>query len=238
MRGRRPGECCEYRFLGSIPAHAGETLLSPARLPAQGVDPRACGGDPASGPAKNIHGGRSPCIRGRLFRLQPGTLCVRSIPAHAGETQRFEVPRRGGKVDPRACGGDRPRPNRGLGKWGRSPRMRGRLVCLCGDARVPGSIPAHAGETRGSSSTRLPAGVDPRACGGDPQTPSFRRPLPGRSPRMRGRLINIVPYRAVPGSIPAHAGETSSVHGNQAHEEVDPRACGGDVRSAGTHVGW
>src|SRR5690606_19956041 len=98
--------CCQAPYLGSIPAHAGETPFQwGAPGPAQ-VDPRACGGDDFLPLVTATACGRSPRMRGRLHVEEPGRIGARSIPAHAGETRDGgrENPRC--KVDPRACGGD------------------------------------------------------------------------------------------------------------------------------------
>ena len=108
----------------------------------------------------------------------------------------------------------RPRP-------GLSPRMRGN--------RGHGSIPAHAGEPRcdGRGTQRWLDGVYPRACGGTRRRCRRVRPLAaGLSPRMRGNLARSAPPRR-PGSIPAHAGEPTSM--TEHPSRVYPRACGGTV---------
>src|SRR5690606_15589707 len=70
--------------------------------------------------------------------------------------------------------------------------------------------------------------VDPRARGGDRVTWSRPPTYSGRSPRTRGRPL---PHRQgdlLNGSIPAHAGETSSPASSTTRRRVDPRARGGD----------
>ncbi len=90
-----------------------------------------------------------------------------------------------------------------------------------------GSIPAHAGEPRNRRDIIYPRGVYPRARGG---TLVILCPFlcgEGLSPRTRGNLRLDVAGVAVPGSIPAHAGEPFSLMPHISSERVYPRARGG-----------
>ena len=92
-----------------------------------------------------------------------------------------------------------------------------------------GSIPAHAGEPRPDAHGVRRDGVYPRACGGTSTTIRKTWAARGLSPRMRGNLRE-APHAGMPdGSIPAHAGEPSSVIGMIISAWVYPRACGGTV---------
>ena len=174
---------------------------------------------------------------------------MRSIPARAGETVMGSTRIPLWKVDPRACGGDfRRRLELDEGR-GRSPRVRGRHHRGWGHRGRLGSIPARAGETYRLASWGHRAGVDPRACGGDPPRGNPSRHIGGRSPRVRGRPAEVargrqlqrsIPARAgetialcqervTQGSIPARAGETRRYSGRDPSRGVDPRACGGDA---------
>src|SRR5690606_26417192 len=131
----------------SIPAHAGETEHLQYLLEAEGVDPRARGGDPALHCLPKARRGRSPRTRGRRSVAVNPLLARGSIPAHAGETHRPSGGVAGMGVDPRARGGDSAIRGYRVDVWGRSPRTRGRRygrLLEMGHAR---SIPAHAGET-------------------------------------------------------------------------------------------
>src|SRR5690606_9845975 len=132
----------------------------------------------------------------------------RSIPAYAGETFPSAAVVWTSEVDPRVCGGN------GCGKipmyfaHGRSPRMRGKLASGGALVNAEGSIPAYAGETGQTWSSRPRPQVDPRVCGGNGARPTIVRTEYGRSPRMRGKPAPAQPRRATGGSIPAYAGET------------------------------
>src|SRR5690606_34140345 len=110
-------------------------------------------------------------MRGRLKGAHGHDGPGGSIPAHAGETGRATASPPCREVDLRACGGDR----LGSSAWmifgGRSPRMRGRQTDLWRFRAAKRSIPAHAGETGPTAQRLVLAGVDPRACGGDPFAP-------------------------------------------------------------------
>ena len=109
--------------------------------------------------------------------------------------------------------------------------MRGNHFAEGVDAERIGSIPAHAGEPWGPKSSTVRSRVYPRACGGTTTTHNFLDGDWGLSPRMRGNQTGAISICAIPGSIPAHAGEPSrpalairaGVYG------VYPRACGGTV---------
>ena len=103
--------------------------------------------------------------------------------------------------------------------------------------RLPGSIPAHAGEPFLQAKTRLDDGVDPRACGGAVVPESDGLTHWGRSPRMRGSQQLDGPLQAHVGSIPAHAGEPGFGKVSANGRQVDPRACGGaGDRSLGLEI--
>ena len=131
---------------GSIPACAGEPLVSITTAIAQGVYPRVCGGTvPRFGSPRNRRG-LSPRVRGNHRTTAIGRGKTRSIPACAGEP--FSCRSQGVVVEvyPRVCGGT------GTGKggtaWltGLSPRVRGNRTESSAWDFSERSIPACAGE--------------------------------------------------------------------------------------------
>ncbi len=86
MRGKRTNSLHPGRRVGSIPAHAGETMRGVPCPPAGGVDPRACGGNAARLSAMAVPVGRSPRMRGKQQHDRTREHIRWSIPAHAGET--------------------------------------------------------------------------------------------------------------------------------------------------------
>ena len=113
-----------------------------------------------------------------------------------------------------------------MSPMGSSPRMRGTLESLGHLWRVPGIIPAHAGNTR-ELVHPLPGVQDhPRACGEHHLwcvEPEFTK---GSSPRMRGTPVGRQTVRADLGIIPAHAGNTGRTSAATSRSWDHPRACG------------
>ncbi len=232
-RGRRYVGKVKGGPVGSIPAWAGETTTTAEELMSSTVDPRVGGGDRRALVLTLCSGGRSPRGRGRL---QAGTRALkecRSIPAWAGETAAPRQARGWQGVDPRVGGGDNFADPPAHDAAGRSPRGRGRPSDRPPEEWELWSIPAWAGETRGSCSARPRSRVDPRVGGGDPPCPSRASPTYGRSPRGRGRRRGARPRADAARSIPAWAGETRHDAALRRLRRVDPRVGGGDPCRSG-----
>ena len=109
---------------------------------------------------------------------------------------------------------------------GSSPRMRGSLVDEPCPRRNVGIIPAHAGLTPASASSRRQRWDHPRACGAHSETLRSPSRDAGSSPRMRGSQVLAHLAARLSGIIPAHAGLTSFSRIIQAADRDHPRACG------------
>ncbi len=157
--------------------------------------------------------GLSPRVRGnRAHRLRMD-VCQRSIPARAGEPRCEARNHRAFAVYPRACGGTGDRPFLIPPAAGLSPRVRGNRMTLTSPGATLGSIPARAGEPRASAVQSLRSSVYPRACGGTSWRRRSRSSSLGLSPRVRGnRAVLGAGFGAV-WSIPARAGEPTSLEG-------------------------
>ena len=90
------------------------------------------------------------------------------------------------------------------------------------------SIPAHAGETARAAWMAGWLEVNPRSCGGNTRAQKHPVDPYGQSPLMRGKPLERVRPTLERGSIPAHAGETSSLSQAAATRSVNPRSCGGN----------
>ena len=134
------------------------------------------------------------------------------------------------RVDPRVRGGDHRWRQGSPARVGRSPRARGRLALNAAMRIVSRSIPACAGETNPQRLKSSATKVDPRVRGGDHVMSYCRRGAGGRSPRARGRPQVSGSKINRCGSIPACAGETSSMPSAPNTIQVDPRVRGGDSR--------
>ncbi len=168
-----------------------------------------------------MRGSRAPCVR---HGAQRG-----SIPADAGEPPTHLHPPPATRVDPRGCGGASEKFFQYVGLMGRSPRMRGSLEVMLWAHSFKGSIPADAGEPPSSDPARAAGRVDPRGCGGALTTATPSTVHAGRSPRMRGSLNPQRAHLVQVGSIPADAGEPSSLSATGNVSRVDPRGCGGAI---------
>ena len=153
--------------LGSIPACTGETMLLQVWNQIYKVYPRVYGGNRFinSRPCSSI--GLSPRVRGKRWRLQPGVLAHRSIPACTGETDHVPHLQRCNRVYPRVYGGNHPgiRPPRRI--WGQSPRVRGKRFHHHRRTAKLRSIPACTGETTMPDGTSYWPKVYPRVYGGN-----------------------------------------------------------------------
>ena len=90
-----------------------------------------------------------------------------------------------------------------------------------------GSIPACAGEPRGSRPGITAGRVHPRVCGGADASDDAAERRKGPSPRVRGSRPAGVRRRLPAGSIPACAGEPRTRCRCSSPGRVHPRVCGG-----------
>ena len=131
---------------GSIPAYAGEPLVSMAERSWPQVYPRVCGGTSISHATIRPPKGLSPRVRGNPEQCRTRWPPLRSIPACAGEPAQGRGRGPADAVYPRVCGGTLPSAYCAAHVSGLSPRVRGNLL-LCRSHLLPSrSIPACAGE--------------------------------------------------------------------------------------------
>ena len=131
--------------------------------------------------------GLSPRLRGNRVLAKSVRHYIRSIPAPAGEPCFRRPPAAAGPVYPRACGGTTMPCHRLNSSKGLSPRLRGNPTARACPVRLPGSIPAPAGEPRRACLTTPQTPVYPRACGDNRQYGSYLGASVGGPPRVRGR---------------------------------------------------
>ncbi len=157
----------------------------------------------------------------RRSLVRPSTP-ARSIPARAGETSRRGTTRRPVAVDPRARGGNLSPLHAIWRQSGRSPRARGKQAGHYVRRKIPGSIPARAGETVPHGRIAPACRVDPRARGGNIVTSPHAMPTApdelSVDPRARG------------GNRPRCA--LRSPRERLTLRTVDPRARGGNAVTA------
>ena len=90
-------------------------------------------------------------------------------------------------------------------------------------------IPAHAGQTSSMTLWLVSVPDHPRACGANTGCRSWRNSDAGSSPRMRGKHFRHRDEIARHRIIPAHAGQTRTVHGHRPWKTDHPRACGANT---------
>ena len=125
------------------------------------------------------------------------------------------------------CGGTPSTPAPSARPPGLSPRVRGNRLVRRLRSAGRGSIPACAGEPQHRLRRPLLEGVYPRVCGGTGGPLHNWRPRRGLSPRVRGNLDDRDKAANIVGSIPACAGEPTSMLIGCNAAPVYPRVCGG-----------
>ena len=192
VRGNLATHDARMKDVGSIPACAGEPLVSLAELLLLSVYPRVCGGTGAQWMSSAYLIGLSPRVRGNRCKIVRGAPPQRSIPACAGEPSLHPASHRQRQVYPRVCGGTTVLKYKEQFDEGLSPRVRGNPIRLTYGCTITRSIPACAGGTlRDVAPTRSASGL---------------------SPRVRGNRFDISIFSVAERSIPACAGEPSLVY--------------------------
>ena len=206
VRGNRPAVVRSDGRAGSIPACAGEPRRVNSVSSCSRVYPRVCGGTGVGVVGGGGFQGLSPRVRGNPSATRPSASMTRSIPACAGEppctpsgplsaavyprvcggTPEPPTGPRRRRVYPRVCGGTHPGLSRAFTQHGLSPRVRGNPRRGPSDCRMPGSIPACAGEPGGMICLPTNRPVYPRVCGGTASRAASPAREPGLSPRVRG----------------------------------------------------
>ena len=227
MRGNPSRPSRNWASKGSIPAYAGEPIVSVLKDLIQLVYPRVCGGTRPTSSVPLPGRGLSPRMRGNRIEDSQPPRQRGSIPAYAGEPPHPPILAYRIKVYPRVCGGTWQRQRPRLVRPGLSPRMRGNQRFDGGGCGGHVSIPAYAGEPAYRPVHRRALRVYPRVCGGTPPAHpaswnpvvyprvcgGTTRPHPphpgirGLSPRMRGNLAMGLGLLVNVRSIPAYAGE-------------------------------
>ena len=221
---------------GSIPAWAGETLLSAGAAPAAGVYPRVGGGNALGRHRGLARGGLSPRGRGKPSARAIWMHCARSIPAWAGETVALRHRIAGIRVYPRVGGGNRGASPPDCRHTGLSPRGRGKLFSAICIFPIDRSIPAWAGETALHSPLDFVLEVYPRVGGGNYEVIDIGYLGAGLSPRGRGKPHRPLTDALAQRSIPAWAGETLGCGIARRWWRVYPRVGGGNMRRAGRYA--
>ena len=234
IRGRRRRS---GRVAGSIPAGAGNPSSSPPRSTRRRVHPRGCGESEGALGGEQPFEGPSPRVRGIHLRAVRHPPQAGSIPAGAGNPQ-------GGlkciisiRVHPRGCGESTRLLVGTAAQKGPSPRVRGIHPDPPKPVRRKGSIPAGAGNPSRAEYSSSDHRVHPRGCGESVTVTCVSTNAQGPSPRVRGILRREGRIAALPGSIPAGAGNPGRCRATRGRCRVHPRGCGESHKSIFV-AGW
>ena len=156
----------------------------------------------------------------------PGVSRPRLIPAPAGNTHQYGIPRSRVPAHPRACGEHHLLKTRGVRPSGSSPRLRGTHRLAIYGYPWPRLIPAPAGNTRPVQQGPRDHPAHPRACGEHSTLLLTTSKLSGSSPRLRGTLFWLLGRTRFCRLIPAPAGNTHQYGIPRERVPAHPRACG------------
>ncbi len=204
---------------GLIPAGAGSTMTGSSQTGRATAHPRRRGEHFPSAAACAVPAGSSPQARGALadtFMIRGG---LRLIPAGAGSTRTWAMPRRSRRAHPRRRGEHQAEGCREGAHQGSSPQARGARGAPPDRPRDPGLIPAGAGSTAVSAGEELGVGAHPRRRGEHRGAREAGDGVKGSSPQARGALHTPLRGPTTRGLIPAGAGSTKH-HGDG--DEGDP----------------
>ncbi len=165
-RGNHSKSGCRGQCTRSIPAWAGEPLMSWLRNGLSQVYPRVGGGTSQGRCSAYAPHGLSPRGRGNPASQRVSTQSRGSIPAWAGEPGCLLLTPLDPTVYPRVGGGTLLLVLRGRAAEGLSPRGRGNQYVARDRVWARGSIPAWAGEPSHHDSPRSDRRVYPRVGGG------------------------------------------------------------------------
>ena len=219
--------------LGSSPRVRGKLVAAHRVRAVRGAHPRVCGENDARRSAFDSARGSSPRVRGKLIAQPRPPALPRLIPACAGKTVRVGSTSMTSGAHPRVCGENWSTASRRSTASGSSPRVRGKRRDRRGQFHGLGLIPACAGKTQPAWTSTCPDRAHPRVCGENQCAVRAGMPLPGSSPRVRGK-------RQIDGVdtdrgrlIPACAGKTGSSVMTRTMMRAHPRVCGENFFSFG-----
>ena len=127
VRGTRAAGELDDGVRRIIPACAGNTSSTCSRLSSPADHPRLCGEHQQAVHRKFRNSGSSPLVRGTLKQILPDVIQTGIIPACAGNTTADRSMDRLARDHPRLCGEHFGARERGFGRGGSSPLVRGTL---------------------------------------------------------------------------------------------------------------
>ncbi|SAI49272.1 Domain of uncharacterised function (DUF2825) [Bordetella ansorpii] len=194
-----------------IPAYAGNTDASASTYWRTSVHPRIRGEHeyPSERTVRTV--GSSPHTRGtRAGGCRPAAV-DRFIPAYAGNTRTWRLPRRSPPVHPRIRGEHAAAANASAWPAGSSPHTRGTLQTKRRHEVAHRFIPAYAGNTWCYPPVQSQRAVHPRIRGEHPVSICSNALRRGSSPHTRGTRLGADDVEPCGRFIPAYAGNTLSI---------------------------
>ena len=162
------------------------------------------------------------------------TVLMRIIPARAGQTPRAGGQKRRTPDHPRACGANKYPMICHEGRFGSSPRVRGKPLFWGDYDNMERIIPARAGQTRSHPTARFKPPDHPRACGANNWQILRITSRLGSSPRVRGKRRWRRRASHADRIIPARAGQTDRERARGTRSPDHPRACGANEGADGS----
>ena len=148
MRGKPDYPAPTLASHRNIPAYAGKTNLAWMASTRRPEHPRVCGENRNTPPNPSVPVGTSPRMRGKRYVLTDPGKPSRNIPAYAGKTKEAASTTPTPAEHPRVCGENSGGAGERTGRYGTSPRMRGKRVRGVWPGQSVRNIPAYAGKTR------------------------------------------------------------------------------------------
>ena len=188
--------------------------------------PRVCGENVRQDLGALGRVGSSPRVRGKHQRGRSLRHARGLIPACAGKTDRSSSSTGNRRAHPRVCGENDIALLDRDAVAGSSPRVRGKPRRRPRKRVPPGLIPACAGKTPAGPRKRPRRPAHPRVCGENAMSVSSKPAIPGSSPRVRGKRLDLVRRHRRARLIPACAGKTGSTPTRSSGTTAHPRVCG------------
>ena len=188
VRGTRNGMPMRLQAVGIIPACAGNTWPPTASRDCRRDHPRMCGEHVVGPMLVTPCRGSSPHVRGTPSGMIQMAWPCGIIPACAGNTTSSREAYHGRRDHPRMCGEHNWLMTAPSLTTGSSPHVRGTPTRLAFRCRLPGIIPACAGNTSVGAHVSMSSRDHPRMCGEHAQASQKNTDALGSSPHVRGTL--------------------------------------------------
>ena len=226
MRGKPSlvlATCSDIRI---TPADAGKTSGVTGRSDGSEDHPRGCGENLKARSQSWSGRGSPPRMRGKPYPRSRRLLCNGITPADAGKTFGGNTPNSLCWDHPRGCGENARHRGVVCRDAGSPPRMRGKRRMPRGQSAQAGITPADAGKTRDQNRIASVRKDHPRGCGENSFEGASLQSASGSPPRMRGKLICVMPCSTVDRITPADAGKTTRTPRRDGMGRDHPRGCG------------